>query len=61
MQNSDVPSSSAPARAAAVNTSQTVWYCNGGTWKRCAVWYCNGGTWRQCTVYYRNGNTWVRV
>ena len=39
----------------------TVWYCNGGTWTRCAVWYCQNGTWIQCVPWYFSGDSWVQV
>ena len=38
-----------------------VWYCDGGTWKRCTVWYRSGGAWKQVTPYYNSGGNWVRV
>ena len=38
-----------------------VWYCDGGTWKRCTVWYRLGGAWKQVVPYYNSGGTWVRV
>ena len=38
-----------------------VWYCDGGTWKRCTVWYRTGGAWKQVVPYYNSGGTWVRV
>ena len=38
-----------------------VWYCDGGTWKRCTVWYRTGGAWRQVAPYYNSGGAWVRV
>ena len=39
----------------------TVWYCNGGTWRRCSVWYCQNGTWVQCVPWYFSGDSWVQV
>ena len=38
-----------------------VWYCDGGTWKRCTVWYHTGGAWKQVVPYYNSGGNWVRV
>ena len=38
-----------------------VWYCDGGTWKRCTVWYRLNGAWKQVVPYYNSGGTWVRV
>lgn len=38
-----------------------VWYCDGGTWKRCTVWYRLGGAWKQVVPYYNSGGAWVRV
>ena len=38
-----------------------VWYCDGGTWKRCTVWYRLNGAWKQVVPYYNSGGAWVRV